>query len=87
MKTTRDETLEEIWAIRRKLAQQFNYDPKKAAEYYQRKQKELGGKIYHSSTPTADILHDRASAEINLGKSASSTSYSAKRKLKAKRGK
>jgi len=46
MKTNRDETLEEIWAIRRKLAQRFNYDPKKAAAHYRRGQKAAGAKIY-----------------------------------------
>jgi len=46
MKTNRDETLEEIWAIRRKLAQRFNYDPKKAAAHYRRSQKAAGVKIY-----------------------------------------
>ena len=46
MKAKRDETLEEIWAIRRKLAKEFNYDPKKAGDYYRRRQKEAGAKIY-----------------------------------------
>ena len=46
MKMNRDETLEEIWAIRRKLAKRFNYDPKKAAAHYRRVQKTSGAKIY-----------------------------------------
>jgi hypothetical protein len=53
MKTNRDETLEEIWAIRRKLAQRFNYDPKKAAAHYRRAQKAAGAKIYHPDKPLA----------------------------------
>ena len=47
MKAKRDETLEEIWAIRRQIAQEFGYDPKKQVGHYQRKQKEVGAKIYH----------------------------------------
>jgi len=47
MKMKRDETLEEIWAIRRQIAKKFGYDPKKQVAYYQRKQKQLGAKIYH----------------------------------------
>ena len=46
MKAKRDETLEEIWAIRRQIAKQFGDDPRKRVAYYQRKQKELGVKIY-----------------------------------------
>jgi hypothetical protein len=29
MKTQRDETLQEIWAIRRRIAKKFGFDPKK----------------------------------------------------------
>ncbi len=43
MKTKRDEPLEEIWAIRRRLAEKFDYDLKKAGEYYRQRQKELMG--------------------------------------------
>ena len=46
MKAKRDETLEEIWAIRRKLAKDFDYDPKKAGEYYRRRQKAAGVRFY-----------------------------------------
>ena len=41
-----DEPLEEIWEIRRKLAKQFDFDPKKAASYYREKQRKLGAKLY-----------------------------------------
>jgi hypothetical protein len=47
MKAKRDETLEEIWAIRQKVAKEFDYDPKKAGEYYRRRQKAAGVRIYH----------------------------------------
>ena len=47
MKSKRDDTVEEIWAIRRQIAQEFAYDPKKQVAYYQRKQKQLGARIYH----------------------------------------
>jgi hypothetical protein len=46
MKTKRDETLEEIWAIRRQIAKKFGCDPRKQVAHYQRKQKQLGAKIY-----------------------------------------
>jgi hypothetical protein len=46
MKTKRDETLEEIWAIRRQIAKQFSHDPKKQVAHYQRKQKDLKVKLY-----------------------------------------
>lgn len=45
----RDEPLEEIWEVRRKLAKQFDYDPKKAAASYRDKQRKsgaTGAKIY-----------------------------------------
>ena len=46
MKAKRDETLEEIWAIRRQIAKLFRGDPQKRVAYYQRKQKESGARIY-----------------------------------------
>jgi hypothetical protein len=91
MKTKRDETLEEIWAIRRKLAKRFNYDPKKAAAYYQKKQKQLGAKIYRPQVPAGadvhahDALHDKAHSEIATGQGATLTSYRATRKRNAKK--
>ena len=93
MKTKRDETLEEIWAIRRKLAKKFNYDPKIAAAYYQRKQKESGARIYRPEVPagsdlhTCDVLHDKAHTEIAAGQCATLTSYRATRKRKMKQAK
>lgn len=89
----RDKTLEEIWAIRRKLAKKFNYDPKIAAAYYRRKQKESGVKIYQpevpasSHLPVADVLHDKAHAEVATGQLAPLTSYRVARKRKTKRAK
>jgi len=46
MKTKLDESLEEIWAIRRQIARKFDFDPKKQVSHYQRKQKKIGAKIY-----------------------------------------
>jgi hypothetical protein len=46
MKVKRDETLEEIWAIRRKIAKDCGYDPKKLGDYYRRKQKKAGVTLY-----------------------------------------
>jgi hypothetical protein len=46
MKPNRDESLEEIWEIRRRIVQKLGHDPKKRAAYYQRKQKQLGAKLY-----------------------------------------
>jgi hypothetical protein len=89
MKTQRDETLEEIWAIRRELSKRFNFDPKKAAAYYRRKQKERGAKIFRPSEHigVGQVLHDHGHAEIAVGKCDTLTSYSANRKRKAKRAK
>ena len=93
MKMKRDETLEEIWAIRRKLAKKFNYDPKIAAAYYQRKQKESGARIYRPEVPAGsdihayDVLHDKTHAEAAAGQCATLTSYRAARKRKAKQTK
>ena len=93
MKTNRDETLEEIWAIRRQIAKKFGYDPKKQVAYYQRKQKESGARIYRPEVPagsdlhTHDALHDRAHMKIAAGQCATPTSYRAARKRKATRAK
>jgi len=51
MKTNRDESLEEIWAIRRRISQRLGRDPKERAAHYQRKQKQLGGKLYKREDP------------------------------------
>ncbi|HEX4350849.1 MAG TPA: hypothetical protein VH251_10695 [Verrucomicrobiae bacterium] len=92
MKTPRDETLEEIWTIRRELAKRFNYDPKKAAAYYRRKQKERGAKIYQPDVSVgtdvhAYVLRDQAHTRIAAGRSTILTSYLASRKRKVKRAK
>jgi hypothetical protein len=93
MKAKRDETLEEIWAIRRQIAKKFGGDPRKRVAYYQRRQKELGVKIYRPDVLTGadlqahDALHDRTHKEIAAGQSATLTTYRAVRKRKAKRAK
>ena len=93
MKAKRDETLEEIWAIRLQVARQFGGDPQKRIAYYQRKQKAIHARIYRPEVPvgagphTVDALHDHAHAEIATGQCATLTSYRAKRKRKAKRSK
>ena len=46
MKTHPDETLEEIWTIRRQIAAKLGPDPKRRVAYYQRKQKRMGAKLY-----------------------------------------
>jgi len=51
MKTKRDEALEEIWAIRRQIAQKFDFDPKQQVAHYQQKQKQRGAKIYRRREP------------------------------------
>jgi hypothetical protein len=86
MKAKRDETLEEIWAIRRQIAKQFGGDPQKRVAYYQRKQQELGAKIYRPETDVQayDALRESAHAEIAAGQCATLTSYRAARKRKAK---
>ena len=90
MKVKRDEALEDIWEIRRQIAKQFGYDPRKQVAYYQRKQKESGAKIYspeitaETTLHAIDILHDRAHAQIAAEKSTTLTSYRAARKRKGK---
>jgi len=46
MNPKRDEAFEWLWQARSQIARQFDYDPKKAAAYYRRKQKRLAVKIY-----------------------------------------
>jgi IS4 transposase len=46
MKAKRDESLEEIWAIRREIAKEFDYDPKRLGAHYRRRQKKAGVKLY-----------------------------------------
>jgi len=53
MKTNRDETLEEIWQIRRQIAEKLGHDPKRRAAHYQRKQRQLGAKLYKREDPVA----------------------------------
>jgi hypothetical protein len=90
MKARRDETLEEIWAIRRQIAKQFGGDPQDRVAYYQRKQKASGAKLYRpeafaeSDVQTYDALHDSAHAQIAAGQCETLTSYRAARKRKAK---
>ena len=92
MKTTKhDDGLEWLREIRARLAKKFDYDPKKAAAYYQRKQKESGARIYRPEVPAGvdvhafDALHDHAPAEIAAGQRATPTSYRAARKRKARK--
>jgi hypothetical protein len=55
MKVNRDESLEEIWEIRRQIAEKFGRDPKKRAAHYQRKQKQLGAKLYKREDHLAPV--------------------------------
>jgi hypothetical protein len=56
MRTKPDQPLEEIWAIRRQIAQEFGGDPKKQAVHYRHKQRQSGARIYRS----ADTLETAA---------------------------
>ena len=93
MKAKRDETLEEIWAIRRQIASQFGGHPQKRVAYYQRKQKDSAAKIYRpaafavSDVQAYDALRESANAQIAAGQSVTLTSYRAARKRKTKRAK
>ncbi len=88
-----DETLEEIWSIRRQIAKKFAADPRKRVAYYQRKQKASGAKIYRPETLAGsdvqayDVLRESAHAEIAAGQCVTLTSYRAARKRKTKRTK
>jgi hypothetical protein len=53
MKSNPDEPLEEIWAIRRQIARKLGPDPKRRAAHYQRKQKQLGARLYKREEPVA----------------------------------
>jgi hypothetical protein len=53
MMTKHDEALEEIWAIRRQIAQRLAFDPKKQVAHYQQRQKQRGAKIYRRREPLA----------------------------------
>ena len=93
MKPKCDETLEEIWAIRRLIAQEFGFDPRKQVAHYQRKQKQLGASIYRpevlvpGGNPIHALLHDDGPGEPATVQWAAPTSYSADRKPKGKRAK
>ena len=90
MKAKRDETLEEIWAIRRQIAKKFAGDPQKRVAYYQRKQKESGAKIYRpealagADVQAYDALRESAHTKIAAGRCETLKSYRAGRKLKTK---
>ena len=55
MKTKRDESLEEIWEIRRQIAKEFGYDPKRQVAHYRQKQKQMGAKIYRGEKELAEL--------------------------------
>ena len=55
MKPSRDESLEEIWEIRRQIAWKLGPDPKKRAAHYQRKQKQLCAKLYQRVDDLASV--------------------------------
>jgi IS30 family transposase len=46
MKAKPDDGLEWLREIRRQMAKQFNYDPKRAGEYYRRLARRPGVKLY-----------------------------------------
>ena len=46
MKTKHDDGLEWLRDIRRRLAKQFDYDPKKAAAHYRELQKRHAARLY-----------------------------------------
>lgn len=90
MKAKCDETLEEIWEIRRQIAKSFDFDPRKQVAHYQRKQKLLGAKIYRPEVPSGAVveadaaLHDRAPLKPTARKFTTPVSYRVIRKRKAK---
>jgi hypothetical protein len=48
-----EDPLDEIRAIRRQMAEEFNYDPHKAGAYFRRCQKQAGVKIYRRQAHAA----------------------------------
>jgi IS30 family transposase len=55
MKTKHDDGLEWLREIRRKMAKQFNYDPKKAGEYYRKMARRPGVKLYRREDHLAAV--------------------------------
>jgi hypothetical protein len=49
MKAKHDDGLEWLREIRREMARQFEYDPKKAGDYYRRMARRSGAKLYKRS--------------------------------------
>jgi hypothetical protein len=47
MNAKRDEPLEEIWAIRRRIAARFGFDPHKQAEHLRQRQALAKDRLYH----------------------------------------
>jgi hypothetical protein len=46
MKTKHDDGLEWLREIRRKMSAKFKHDPRKAAAYYQKMQRQYAGRLY-----------------------------------------
>jgi hypothetical protein len=55
MKTKHDDGLEWLRKIRRQMARQFDYDPKKAGEYYRRMARRPGTKLYKRDEHLAGV--------------------------------
>ena len=53
MKAKHDDGLEWLREIRRQMAKEFNYDPKKAGAYYRQMARQPGVKLYKRE---ADVL-------------------------------
>ncbi len=53
MKAKHDDGLEWLRDIRRKMASDFDHDPKKAAAHYQKMQRRFSGRIYHRRSEIA----------------------------------
>lgn len=55
MKTKHHDGLEWLREIRRRMAKQFDYDPKKAGEFYRRMARRSGTKLYKRDEHLAEV--------------------------------
>ena len=58
MTTKHDDGLEWLRDIRRKMAEKFDHDPKKAAAHYQKMQRRYSDRLYHAE-PSAMVVREK----------------------------
>lgn len=66
MNARRDEPLEEIWAIRRRIAVRFGFDPHKQAEHLRQRQAAAKDRLYRREQELAPASEALALRETPL---------------------